>query len=293
MLRLKELTIEDRECFESFLWECDLQGAERAFTNLYIWKEDYKLKYTIEEDVLYMVSYNEDEPFAFFPMKHSGDITKEELQKLLEYMKTEGLNLRMDRVTSKEKEIIEQFNCDICEVMEDRDNFDYVYSKESLSTLRGKKYHSKRNHINKFKENNEYEVEVLTKENIQGAYDITDKWFDDRGEITPEKKAIYNMLDSFDELSYVGAIVKVNGRYAAFTTGELLNSNTVVVHIEKADPTVQGLYNIVNREFCRMFFEDAEFVNREQDLGVEGIRKAKKSYNPVKMIDKYIVKINV
>jgi len=179
----------------------------------------------------------------------------------------------------------------------DRNNSDYIYLTEDLINLRGKKFHSKKNHINKFKKLYEYEYVRLDGGFVDECLRIMEEWCaakgcDCRKEGYCEKLANIELLNNYGDLGCKGALIKVNGRFEAFTVGEMLNMDTAVIHIEKANSQIDGLYAFVNQQFCEKEWGDTTYINREQDLGVEGLRKAKLSYNPVKMVNKYTIHVN-
>jgi hypothetical protein len=179
---------------------------------------------------------------------------------------------------------------------EDRDNFDYLYSVKSLSTLAGKKLDGKRNHVNKFKKLYNYKYEELSDSNLKDCKDILEKWsiqrnYAEQSSLIVERKANYDVLEHYNELKLKGAVIKVNGVSEAFTVGEQLNRNTVVVHIEKANSDIHGLYPLINQQFLINQWSYMEYVNREQDLGIEGLGHAKLSYNPVDFVKKFNVEL--
>ena len=174
----------------------------------------------------------------------------------------------------------------------DRDNYDYVYRQEKLADLPGRRMHSKRNLVERCLARHNCEWEVMTVELLEEVRGLQDRWCDeqncgqDRG-LCAEYQAIQRLLESFEQLAVHGAAVRVDGTLEAYTLGESLSPDTAVVHVEKAMRGIEGLYQVVNQWFCRNELEDFEFVNREQDLGIHGIRKAKKSYDPDHMVRKY------
>jgi hypothetical protein len=182
----------------------------------------------------------------------------------------------------------------------DRDFFDYVYSAEDLIGLRGKKFDGKRNHINRFRRSYTFEYEELAEEHISdcarimrdrcvdngcaclgGAFDACDR--------IPSME----LLAHFGELGCRGAVVRVNGRCEAFTVGEALNNDTAVIYIEKANAAFNGLYSFINQQFCERAWPGMAYINREEDEGIEGLRKAKLSYHPARLVEKFTVKCKV
>jgi hypothetical protein len=182
--------------------------------------------------------------------------------------------------------------------MEDRDNFDYVYYRKDLAELSGRKYHKKRNLVTQCLGNYRCTYEELTPEIIPEVKEMQDRWCaqKDCGK-TPilchEYKAISSMLDNTGELDIIGGAIRIDGTVQAYTVASSLNNNTAAIHFEKAMPEFKGLYQLINQWFCKNSLSSFEFVNREQDVGVEGIRKAKESYFPDHMIIKYAVLHNI
>ena len=174
----------------------------------------------------------------------------------------------------------------------DRDSADYVYESEKLATLSGKKLHGKRNHINKFKQVNEdWSYEKITKENIEECFQMALQWRIENGcEADEEKNAemcvTLNSLRLYEELELTGGLLRVNGKVAAFTLGEEVSDDTFVVHIEKAFAEIQGAYPMINQQFVEHECMKYKYINREEDTGAEGLRKAKLSYRPVFLVEK-------
>ena len=179
----------------------------------------------------------------------------------------------------------------------DRDIADYVYEAEKLATLAGKKLHSKRNHVNRFQENNpEWVYESITPENVEDCFQMALKWREEmQCEIDVEKRdemcVTLNALRLMEELNLKGGLLRARpqGEVIAFTVGEPLSEDTFVVHIEKAYASIQGAYPMINQQFVLHEAQDFKYVNREEDTGAEGLRKAKLSYRPAFLVEKGVV----
>ena len=176
----------------------------------------------------------------------------------------------------------------------DRDNSDYLYNTSDLIGLRGKKYDGKRNHINKFNRRYTYEYIPLECSLLDECSRIMEEWCGEKGCDCQdgdycERFANMELLRNYKTLGCKGALIKTDGKFEAFTVGEMLNEDTAVIHIEKAKSSIDGLYTLINQQFTLREWSGTTYINREQDLGEEGIRKAKLSYHPVRLIDKYIV----
>lgn len=296
MLDFAEITINDKELFEQYLMFDNPQGSDISFTNLFMWRNYYKFRYTIIEGLLCIISVPEGrEPYALAPIGKINEYNfASTITSLREYFLNAGWKFIFKKVEEKKIAYFKKYVQDEEDMIQDRDNCDYVYKSEDLIYLKGKKYDGKRNHINKFKKLYQYEYVPITEENIKGCYEIMGKWNKERSseehkEYDSENSANSELIINYGTMSCKGAFIKVDGKFEAFTIGEMLNNDTVVIHIEKANSGINGLYTFINQQFCEHEWKEAIFINREQDLGVEGLRKAKLSYNPVKLINKYTI----
>lgn len=173
-----------------------------------------------------------------------------------------------------------------CVVTEDRANFDYIYSREELVRLAGRKFHRKKNLVNFFSWRYGHGEEPLTDERIGDALSVLDSWR--AGQAGPgDYQAAKEGLERCNELQLCGGIYYVEGKPAAYILGEELNPETFVIHFEKGVPGIKGLLQFVNQNFSALLPERYRFINREQDLGEEGLRKAKESWRPVGQVKKY------
>jgi hypothetical protein len=178
-----------------------------------------------------------------------------------------------------------------------REHFDYVYAASDLIALSGRKYHAKKNHINKFRSSFDFAYAAMSAAHIPGCLAFQDTWCDcnrcrDDMNLMHEWEAVRDALGAFEELQVQGGVILVNGRIEAFAIGELLNPHTAVVHIEKANAQLPGLYSLINQQFCEHAWSGVALINREQDLGDEGLRQAKLSYHPQKLEPKYRITLN-
>lgn len=292
-----EIKLGDKALFDEYLKKHDTRISELTFTNLFGWRNFYKFRYTVTGGLLCIISAPcRGEPFAMMPV---GSTDREEISeaigRLREYFRSRGWRFVFRKITTDELEHLKGFTRSESDVVHDRDNSDYVYLSSDLISLKGKKYDGKRNHINRFKREHTFEYVPLDCSLLDECVRIMDEWCRDK-EITYregdycERLANLEMLHNFRTLGCKGALLRVDGKtYEAFTLGEMLNTDTAVIHVEKASTRFDGLYTIINQQFCEHEWQGATYINREQDLGKEGLRKAKLSYNPLKLIDKYTV----
>jgi hypothetical protein len=176
------------------------------------------------------------------------------------------------------------------EFKEDRDDFEYIYKTSDLLTLPGKKFRMKKNHLNGFlREYPDYVYEPITHDNMEEVKQASAEWFARHGDIEDEEVSIKRCFDNWDALGVRGGLIRIYGKIEAFTVGDLMNERVAHVHYEKANPNIRGLYQAINRDFIRHEFADTEFVNREEDLGIPGLRQAKMEYHPDHFAEKYDV----
>ena len=177
----------------------------------------------------------------------------------------------------------------------ERNNFDYVYLAQDLINLSGRKFHAKKNHLNAFrKEYPDAKYLPITEEIIPKCRDELNQWYAAHKHANPddnficyERAAIHEIFDHFDAFKLKGGAILLDERVVAFTFGEQLNSDTAVIHVEKADPTIRGIYAAINQNFVAHEWSNMIYINREEDMGIDGLRRAKESYRPIKLIEKF------
>ncbi len=177
-----------------------------------------------------------------------------------------------------------------------RDSDDYIYSQQDLATLAGRAFHAKRNHVNRFKATYRWSYEPVTRENIPECLEVSHEWCMRNGvcedhDVQNEKCAVKAYFEGFEQMGGRGGLLRVEGKPVAFTAGapQYEGSDTFIVHFEKALADYNGVYATINQLFVENTLGDFAFVNREEDMGLEGLRKAKLSYNPVLLLPKYTV----
>ena len=289
MLEFRDIEISDRDWINSLLEQSDFMGCEYSFANNMAWRRLSDSKITRYKDFYIISAKHKDSFSATFPAG-SGDY-HDVISRLREYAGSIGMPLVITGVTEKtlpvfEREFPGEYTADC-----DPDNSDYIYLAKDLSELKGRKFHQKRNHLARFQQYN-WEYSPLTCKDFDeciafSAMTYNNKnGYDDHSSIV-EQFAIHTFFSYFDELGLMGGVIRIDGKVCAFTIGERLNSNTVCVHIEKGNTDYQGIYAAINNEFVKRSCENVMYVNREEDLVIEGLRKAKRSYNPVFLLEKY------
>ena len=289
--QFKDFSLEEKPLLDTLFKHFPPLLSEFTFTNLFIWRHAYQLKVSRLKNFLCLLSDQGENSF-FFPAIGEGDMVVC-YRVLLQYLKEKGALPKIARVpeavVAKTDWKAEGFVAEL-----DRAQSDYIYLTEDLIKLEGRKYHRKRNHIKQFKEKYTYQYIPLTSEWISECLRLETEWCDLRHcEVIPgllnESIAIKEAFTHFEELGLKGGAILINGKVEAFTLGEPLNQDTVVIHIEKANSAYEGLYSLINQAFLENQWSEYTYVNREQDLGEEGLRKAKESYFPHHMVNKYTI----
>lgn len=291
-----EITLESKAEFDHYIGQHGVLTSEMTFTNFFAWRYFYRFRYAVIAGLLCVVSVPcRGDHFAMMPI---GDVNEENFaeafSKLRQYFIEQGwqpvfkkipghmLDFFKDKVSSEEA------------IVFDRDNSDYLYNTFDLIELRGKRYDGKRNHINRFKKRHTYEYVPLECSFISECSRIMEEWCEEKdcdcqeGEYC-EREANLELLRNFKTLGCKGALIKVDGAFEAFTVGEMLNEDTAVIHIEKAKNSIDGLYTLINQQFAQREWGGTRYINREQDLGLEGMRRSKLSYQPIQLVEKYTV----
>lgn len=285
----------DYEEIERLFWEKDSQACEDCLLGLYVWKNRYQLE-LLKMDSGYALHSKRDGSFLY-PMPSNSAVSV--LKELIDQNK----NLVLHRVTTQQKTEIEQNFPTLFSFEEDEGSFDYLYEVESLAELRGKKLSKKRNHINSFLTSNDnWKTEKLSAKNIEECRGFAEEWYWNREESEPEigleslqaeKESLWQIFDHYQQFQADGMILRVDGACCAFTIGQRVSEHTFDVVFEKADEQIRGAYNMINREFVRALrsqYPKLRFINRENDLNLPGLRKAKHSYMPAFLLEKYSAK---
>ena len=293
-IQFKRPELTDRELMHSYFMKYPSRSCEKTFANAYLWSRHYKVLFAIVENTLVFKSENHGLAFSY-PIGEDADVRRA-IEVLWEYSREKGATFQMYLVTESQFEQLENWYPGRFQIEYNRDVADYVYESEKLATLSGKKLHAKRNHINKFKSTFEdWSYETLTPDNAEECFQMALKWRRENGcEDDEDKNAemcvALNSLRLQKELELTGGVLRVNGEIVAFTIGEPMNEEMFVVHIEKAYADIQGAYPMINQQFVEHECMAYKYINREDDTGSEGLRKAKLSYRPAFLVEKGLVK---
>lgn len=291
MLQFTPLKPEDKSRLDAFLHTCGERGCEYSFANLFLWGRQ---KATIHEgNLAFFCQFNRRSVYLF-PL---GDDLKPTLDAIIHDAQMRGIPCRLTSLTQADCENLESWYPGQFHFHPDRDSFDYIYSIDALAELKGKKLQRKRNHCNRFHLlHHNCTAEPITDENTPQVEAMLDAWYaaklaaDPTANFYLEQAAITKALHHREELGMEGLLLLDKHRPIAMTMGSALSDSTFDIHFEKAMEDMDGAYAFINREFARYLKEKyprLEWLNREDDLGLEGLRKAKLSYYPDRLVEKY------
>lgn len=288
----------DKGWVDSLLAISDFRRTEYCFTSLYMWAPFYNTEIAKMDDLLLVRSIVENDAIYVFPAGR-GDLEKAILSMERDAERS-GKRFVLSSLSAKSMETIKKIFPDRYEFHPNRDTYDYIYETEKLISLKGKKYQPKRNFIARFKELPDWSYEPISAKDsakcasqLKECLIMTDEWcrineciHDNM--MNTESCAVRIVLRDFTKLNVKGALLRVAGNVVAYTIGERLNSDTFIIHIEKAFSNVKGAYPMINCSFLTNEASSFKYVNREDDAGDEGLRTAKLSYNPIFLEEKYL-----
>lgn len=276
MIAFRDITIQDKDTITAYTMNSCRRNCDLSFSNLCSWRFLYHTKFAIINNFLVFKFWAGDELAYMMPVGEGN--LEEVLNELIEDARQEGEPFCMLGVCSCMREDLEAIMPGQFGFTVDRDYADYIYLRSDLATLKGKKFQSKRNHINKFRNTYpDYKYSPITKDRIQECLELEAKWCkandcDQQEGTGNERRALIYALNHFEELGLTGGILHVNGQIVAFTFGMPINKETFGVHVEKADTSIDGAYAMINYEFANHIPEQYIYINREEDLGIPQIR---------------------
>jgi len=281
----RSLALTDKPLLDRLCADIQPRVSELSFAALYLFRRAHDYQLSMAADSIIVLGKGYDGSNYFLPPLE-GDVAA-----ALKVMFADGQALygADDQFTSR------YLNGNTMQITVLRDSCDYLYLREELATLPGSRFHKKKNRISYFTARHDYTVTLFSREHTEGCLKLLDKWFQasrngSDTSLNDEMEAASEGLRHAEALRLEGVVITVNKAVAAFALGERLNRDTAVCHFEKADPFIEGVSQLVNREFARLLFQECSYLNREQDLGDMGLRNAKLSYHPVELVKKYLIK---
>lgn len=297
----KDISIDSRQELDKFILKLNRESCDFNFTTLYMWKYAYNTKYYNDEDFLIIVEEHGSDELDIYMLAILDNIYKS-VDFVLDYFKDENRSIYLKGISKSEVLYLQDKYKGKFKFNEDRDSFEYIYDAKGLRELKGRANRKKRNHINSFAKeyNGRYEYKLLKNEDFKECLNFMKLWdinkqFKDEYDLNMKYEfiGVKNILYNYDKLK---DILKIAGIYIdetlqAFTIGEKVTNDMVLIHTEKANSSIRGLYTLINQQFLINEFNNEHFVNREDDMGIANIRKTKMSYHPCRFIEKYTAKI--
>lgn len=291
-LIFKPISIEDKELIASFTLRSNNQNCDFSFANMCSWRFLYDSEFTVVNGMLLIRFYIDDGRIVYMMPVGEGDV-KEAILLLENDSLSKGHPLCLLGVTPESVDVLEHLFPSDFKFIPERNYFDYIYLRDNLVRLQGKKYQSKRNHINRFKNEYDFLYKPITDDVLSDCLALESKWCRQNGceeneALQDERKSLAYSLLHFRELGLMGGTIWIGGQIAAFSFGMPINHNTFGVHVEKADTSFDGIYAVMNQQFASHIPDRYIYVNREEDLGIPGLRKAKLSYHPAILLEKNV-----
>ena len=299
------ITIEDRPLLEEYLNGFEYKTSGLSFSAQYMWRDINQFSWDIIGDYMCIsgISHLELEegielPFLFPPLTKTGEYDRESLRETIfrakELFDKDGHPFSLRLVPFHLMEIIREAVPEL-KWVDDRPNYDYIYLTQDLIDLKGRDFHSKKNHLNYFKKTFEYEYVEMTSAMADDAMKFISE-FNARKEVPAhemellkmEEQAMEDVFRNIEAVGYSAGAILIDNKIEAIAIGGKLGGKMVTEHVEKANTNFRGLYQAINNEFCRNVASWAKYINREEDMGIPNLRKAKLSYRPVKLLEKYI-----
>ena len=291
MIEFRKVGLDARDDILQYTLVSDERNCDFSFANLCSWAFLYHTEYAIKDDFLLLRFYI-DGKLVYMVLAGGGDLAavlsllQEDTSRLKEEFRILGISQQM-------RERMEQTMPGQWVFDSDRNCFDYLYLRTDLSTLKGKRFQAKRNHVNHFrKQYPNYEYKPLAMGLIQECMQLEEEWYLENGcngqkDLLAERQSMQYVLEHQKELGVTGGVLEVDGRIVAFTCGAPINQDTWGICVEKANAEIEGAYAMINFEYANQIEEKYVYINREEDLGLEGLRKAKLSYQPYCLLEKY------
>lgn len=284
------VTLEDKEWIKEIFRKQKRLACEYSFGNIFSYTAEFPILVTEAYGCFVSKCVIGDELMYCFPLGE-GD-RKAALDFIIEDAEKEGKDWLIFAMNEENKDFILREYGDRFEVYPDRGGMDYVYNSEDLINLKGKKYQPKRNHISFFEKTYDWTYETMNAENVFDCVHMSENWLyqsahEDKTDLEDELQIIRKVAENFDALEYKGGLIRIDGEVIAYAMGEELTEDTFCVHFEKAYPGIRGAYPIINREFVKNELSSYTYIDREDDVDSENLRKAKLSYYPAFLLEEY------
>jgi hypothetical protein len=289
MLSLKDFKLvkfEDKKIFDDWFEKYPQDHSDYLFSTIISWMDYANYHYTLYKNSLIIYTKINDEISIRPPI---GKRNKDIFDEIINIAKKSNSTFPVSAIDLKTKNWILN-NYPKLECVPQRDFFDYVYLSSDLAELDGSKYSKIRNRLNKFKRQYDYETELISDDNVKDVKEFLKRWCiwkdcESDPLLEHEKNAVMFSMDNFFELGLNGIVIRINNKIEAMSAFEKMNSNIAVIHYEKASPDYEEIYKAINNELAKNLSKNFVYINRESDMGINGLRKAKLSYKPHHMVE--------
>lgn len=286
MVERKRIELSDQAVFGQYIQ--NENNSTYNFTNMFIWSGEGFITYGVTDGCLALFFQGEKQPLSVSYPVGKGD-KRRAVQHLSEFVEAQSFRPVFRNLSAYMVKEMDEMFPDCFEFVEDRNTADYIYETEKMITLSGKKLHAKRNHFNYFKNNYAYEYKTLTQGDMKDCMSLFNAWVSEKGDeedMGASRRAAAKLLENFDELPVRGGGIYMDGKLSAFSIGEPVSLDTALIHVEFA-LDYRGLFNVINSEFCAHEWTDFQYVNREEDMGLPGLRQTKLAYRPAYLLEKF------
>ena len=292
------VTLDDRDLLHPIIRRGNFENSDICFSNLLMWQKAIHTRYALTDNALFIGFDGPNQTLIMQPpvLRNQAGSYASALQEAMDYFSSQNQTPYFLGVTKPVRDQIEAAFPNRFDFRHTESADDYVYATAKMISLSGKKLHNKRNHIHKFLSFYPYRYEAYQAElHAEACLELNARWTENKDEsegfMAEDAGAMECALRNAHSLGMVGGVVFINDQIEAFTLGEQITENMALIHIEKANADIPGLYPFINQTFVETEWSHTEWVNREEDMGVENIRRAKESYYPERMIEKYSAKM--
>ena len=289
MIDFKTIKLSDIDNYKKYYDYSTALGCDTNLLNAYLWRNEYNIKFSIVNDTL-IKAYFTDETNVWGYCMPTGKNVRFAIDEIFADAEERGQAPRLVMLTKGQRAVLESLYPARFSYSVSPENQDYIYSTKELIMLSGRKFHAKRNHITRFyKKYNDFSFRTIDSSNKDDAMQVAYEWTKENNlysETNEELIAIHEALDNFETFKMSGAVLYVENKPIAMTLGSEISSRVYDVNFEKALREYDGAYAVINNEFAKTLTK-YEYINREEDMGIEGLRKSKLSYNPVIILDRF------
>lgn len=290
-LDYKKISLCDKPIFDEYYKKEPQYSGYTSFVTLFAWRKNVNYDFAYKNGEIFLKFYHKTKKKSYFFMPQNSEAS---IKKAVETLIAENEIPSFYNITEEQMKILESLYTNAYTFERNRNGDNYIYTSESLINLSGKKLHSKKNKLNKFKKTYDYKYIAADEQKVRECIEISKKWCerkcnDGKADLT----ACEEVLSNICELDVKCGAIECNGKIIAFSVGEKINDDMAIIHFEKADTDYDGAFAAINNEFVLNEWKDIKYINREEDLGIEGLRKAKLAYCPTFMLETYIAEYNV